>query len=90
MTTLETEENPDSIVLKQLLEESKKEFEEQEKQKLQEIQNQSLHEANITPKKFPIQQVVELGFPIELATAAYLNVGDDVEKMVEYIYKQLD
>ena len=37
-----------------------------------------------------LEQVTNLGFPIELAFKALEAVGPDTEKMVDFIYKSLN
>lgn len=91
MATYEQEQiPPESEFMNHILEQSKNEFQLQQQKLLSEIQKKSRQELNNPDHLPPIQQVANMGFPMELVLQAYQSVGDDVPKMIDYIYKILD
>lgn len=90
MATYEQEQIPaESEFMNHLLKQSQNEYQLQQQKLLQDIQLQSKQQYSNPHGLPPIKQVANMGFPMELVLKAYQNVGDDVPKMIDYIYKEL-
>lgn len=77
---LEASKADEDEILKKVMEESKKEAN-------LDFGFQSQEGDDSLP---PIQQVANMGYPMELVLQAYAAVGDDVPTMISYIYKLLN
>ena len=90
MMTFEQEQvPPDSQFMKHILEQSKNEYQLKQEKILRDIKQSSRQQFANPGNLPPIQQVANMGFPMELVLKAYQDVGDDVPTMIEYIYKSL-
>lgn len=91
MKTLESErlKQNEEEIYKQVIEASKTEEEELLKKVLEESKKDFPSYPEPQKEVPPIQQVADMGYPMELVLQAYANVGDDVEKMLDYIFKIL-
>lgn len=91
MATYEQEISPpENVLYEDILQESQKLYQLEQEKLIKEIESQSKKEIIPEKKLTPIEQVVNMGFPIELVLRAYENVGNDPAVMLEYIYKMLD
>lgn len=72
-------------MLRKVLEESKKEA--RENGIFSSIDTPKIEEKEGVP---PVQQVVDMGYPMVLALQAYNSVGDNVPTMIDYIEKILN
>lgn len=94
---LEASKHDEEALLKKVLEESKNDDDEDEIMK--KVMEESKKEAGLglgaghqeTDDSLPpIQQMANMGYPMELVLQAYAAVGDDVPTMINYIYKLLN
>jgi len=73
-------------IMQQIMEESKNQYMKEQDDLMSQIQKKTAPIGSNLP---PIQQVANMGFPMELVLTAYSQVGDDVQTMIDYIYNNL-
>ena len=86
----ELQKNNEEEIMKQIMKESEKQFADEQEKIMERIRTESREQWQAPKKLPPIQQVVNMGFPMELALKAYNEVGDDVPTMISYIYEALN
>ena len=86
----EAEKLSEEEIMRQIMKESKNAYMKEQDEIMKDIQEKSMADGmDQEPSIPPIQQVANMGFPMEMVLKAYSVVGDDVQKMIDYIYNTL-